>query len=131
MGKQGAERRKYLRIETPLKIRIIKGDKNLLRATTKDISPIGLRFETASDDIKVNDNVELKIELPEALSPVHANAKVVWKRKISTENGSPQDIGCEFTKIEEDNKNTFLKFFCDLMYSQVKKPGGKKKEQIN
>jgi len=67
-----------------------------------------------------NDIAELKIDIPNALSPVHAKAKVIWKRKLSTENGAPFDMGCEFTNIEEDNKNTFLKYFCDLLYEQGK-----------
>jgi len=58
------------------------------------------------------------MEMPGTLSSIHARAKVVWKKKLSTENGTPFDIGCEFVRIEEDNKNTFLKYFCDLLYKE-------------
>ena len=112
------ERRKYLRIESPLAVRII-GKNNVVEETkTKDISPLGLRLGTKGDSFDIKDEFEIKVEMPAALSPIHAKARVMWKRKISTENGSPFDIGCEFTKIEEDNKNTFLKYFCDLLYEQ-------------
>lgn len=121
MIKPSQERRKYLRVETPLKVRIIRKDKVVEETETKDISPLGLRFATKNEDININDEVELKIEIASVLNPIHAKAKVVWKKKLSTEDGAPLDIGCEFTKIEEDNKNTFLKYFCDLLYGKEKK----------
>lgn len=120
MPKPAQERRQYLRVETPLAIRAIFADGYLQQTQTKDISPLGIRFVTEKNDVNIDDEIELKIEIPGGLSPVHAKAKVVWKRKRSIENGAPYDIGCEFTKIEEDNKNTFLKYFCDLLYKQGK-----------
>jgi hypothetical protein len=42
--------------------------------------------------------------IPEAPNPVHAKAKVIWKKKISLEDAAPFDCGLEFTEIEEDNK---------------------------
>ena len=123
--KQGAERRQYLRVQTPINIRVIGKEDAVKQAETKDISPLGLRFESKEDNLKINDVVELKIEIPNALSPVHAKAKVVWKKSLSTQDGAPLDIGCEFTNIEEDNKNTFLRYFCDLLYARGKEAGKK------
>lgn len=127
MVKPDQEKREYLRIEAPLNIQIIDKSKAVQETRTKNISPLGLRFETKKAAIEINENLELKIELPNAMGPVHARAKVVWKKKFSTENGAPFNIGCEFVKIEEDNKNTFLKYFCDLLYKEgqkIKEPGG-------
>ena len=118
MTKPTQERRKYIRVGTPLAVRAIVGESSVLDLQTADISPLGLRFITGESDINMNDEIELKIEIPGAVSPVHAKAKVIWKKKLSTENGAPYNIGCEFTKVEEDNKNTFLKYFCDLLYKQ-------------
>ena len=39
------------------------------------------------------------------------------KKKLSLEDNSPFDVGTELVDIEEDNKNTFLKFLCDLIYN--------------
>ncbi len=128
MAKLGQERRKYLRADAPLRVRVISKDNNVCETQTKDISPIGLRFEVKGCDFDVDDSIEIKIKLPKDLSPVHANAKVAWKRKVTTEDASPLDIGCEFTKIEEDNKNTFLKYFCDLLYERGKGDTGKGEE---
>jgi len=120
------ERRQYLRVQTPLLIRII-GKNNLVEQTeTKDISPLGLRFAIEAGVLEINDRIELRIEIPNALSPVHANAKVVWKKDLATrEDGKSTDIGCEFIDIEEDNKNTFLKYFCDLLYERGQEAGKK------
>ena len=120
--KQSQERRQYLRVETPLNVRVITKANVVRQTTTKDISPIGFRFGDSDDAVNINEEVELTLVIPNVLSPVHAKAKVVWKKKISTENGAPFDIGCEFTKIEEDNKNTFLKYFCDLLYETGNAP---------
>lgn len=119
------ERRQYLRIEAPLNIRIISGNNAVQETETKDISPLGLRFESKDDVFNINDTVELKIAIPNALSPVHARAKVLWKKKTSEQAEAPVSIGCEFTDIEEDNKNTFLKYFCDLLYERGKEAGKK------
>ena len=120
MVKPVQERRKYLRTETPINIRIVDKDNAVEETQTKDISPIGLRFKTKKAVIAINEELELKIEMPETSSSVHTKAKVVWKKKLSTEDGAPFSIGCEFVSIEEDNKNTFLKYFCDLLYKQGK-----------
>jgi c-di-GMP-binding flagellar brake protein YcgR len=121
----GQERRQYLRVQAPLNIRVINAQNAVRQTETKDISPLGLRFEIEEGLIDISDSVELKIEIPNALSPVHAKAKVVWKRKAAEGDSSSLDIGCEFTDIEEDNKNTFLKYFCDLLYERGKEAGKK------
>ena len=117
------ERRKYLRVETPLKIRVITHNNSVIETTTKNISPLGLRFEFAGDCVETKEEVELRMSIPHALNPIHAKAKVIWKKKLSKDDDAIFDIGCEFTKIEEDNKNTFLRFFCNLLYGQA--------EQVN
>jgi len=124
MVKPIQERRKYLRTATPLKIRVIDKRNTVEETETKDISPIGLRFKSKKALMGINEDLELKMEMPGTLSSVHAKVKVVWKKKLSTEDGALFTIGCEFAKIEEDNKNTFLKYFCDLVY----KEGDKKRE---
>ncbi len=118
MPKGNAERRKYLRIEAPpVGLRVITGDGDIEKPKLKDISPIGIRFETKKE-LKDGEKLELTLELPDTKNPVHIRGKVVWYKKTSLENHAPFDIGCAFIKIEEDNKNTFLKYFCDLMYGK-------------
>jgi c-di-GMP-binding flagellar brake protein YcgR len=111
------ERRKYVRLLTPLNIAYaVSGSGNLRQGMTKNISADGLRFETTDPDLKETTLIEIKLDIPTAPNPIHAKGKIVWRKRVSLEDGSPFDCGVEFTEIEEDNKNTFLKFLCDLIY---------------
>ncbi len=112
------ERRKYIRLKTPIPIIYTIADTgNIYRSVTKDISAEGLRFEANAKDLKESSNIEIKLEIHGANNPVHAKGTVVWKKSLSLEDGAPYDVGIELTEIEEDNKNTFLKFLCDLIYN--------------
>lgn len=90
------------------------------KSVTKDLSAEGLRLESKTKDLKEGSILELKLEIYGANNPVHAKGKVVWKKRLSLEDNAPYDIGIELTGIEEDNKNTFLKFLCDLIYNLPK-----------
>jgi c-di-GMP-binding flagellar brake protein YcgR len=114
------ERRKFIRLEVPVELKyIVEGDPTRKEVTTKDLSCEGLRFIT-EQGINEGTSLELNLIIPNASNPVHINGKVVWARKITTEDSSPFEVGVEFVKIEEDNKNTFLRYLCDLIYSQTK-----------
>lgn len=111
------ERRKYVRLLTPLGIAYtVPGSGNMRQAMTKNISADGLRFETTDAELKEMTTIEIKLDIPTAPNPIHAKGKIVWRKRVSLEDGSPFDCGVEFIEIEEDNKNTFLKFLCDLIY---------------
>jgi len=110
------ERRKFTRYQIPLRMSyVIQGDNVVHSSTTKNISSLGVRFETEKELAEGN-TLDLKLEIPKAQNPVHAQGKLVWVRKQTLEDNSPYDVGMEFLKVEEDNKNTFLKFMCDLAY---------------
>jgi len=110
------ERRKFTRYAIPLRIAyVLEGDNVVYKGDTKNISSLGIRFESQKK-LKEGSQLELKITLPKAPNPVHAEGKLVWVRKQTIADSSPYEVGMEFLKIEEDNKNTFLKFLCDLAY---------------
>lgn len=112
------ERRRYVRLKAPVEIVYFSGDGGKVsRAAAENISADGLRFQTKDKGINEGDSLELTLSMAGAVNPVHAKAKVVWKKKVSLEDKSPFDVGLEFISIEEDNKNTFLKNLCDLMYT--------------
>lgn len=123
------ERRRYVRLKTPIDVSYTVPDSgNVLKTFSKNISADGIRFETLNKSIKESDILELKMVIEDAPNPVHAKAKVIWKKKISLEDAAPYDCGLEFTEIEEDNKNTFLKFLCDLIYGITKEQNNAKDE---
>lgn len=112
------ERRRYVRLGTPVEIAYFsKDEEKVFKAVATNISADGLRFRTENRGINEGDHLELKLSIKGAANPIHAESRVVWTKKLSLEDGSPSDIGLEFTSIEEDNKNTFLKNLCDLIYS--------------
>ena len=114
------ERRKFISLEVPLNLKYIaRGDSVRKEVTTKDLSCEGLRF-TNNEELKEGLLLELNMNIPNTPNPVHVNGKVVWAKSLSTEDGSSFDVGVEFIKIEEDNKNTFLRYLCDLIYNQTK-----------
>jgi Tfp pilus assembly protein PilZ len=116
MLKRIEEKRRYLRLNIPLEIEYILGDSDKVRkAVTKDISAFGIRFAT-TDRLETGSNLEVALKIPNVPNPVHASGKIAWSKKASAEGNSPFDVGIEFVKIEEDNKNTFLKYLCDLIY---------------
>lgn len=112
-----------MRLQTPIAIAYTVSQTGSVHTTsTKNVSADGLRLETHDKTLKEGDLIELKLNITGAPNPVHAKGKVIWKKKMSLEDAAPFDCGIEFTEIEEDNKNTFLKFLCDLIYNIKKEP---------
>lgn len=110
------EKRKYLRLNVPLEIEYSFPDsEKIYRAATKDISTLGIRFET-TEKPKKGIEVEIKLKLPSAQNPIHVSGRVAWLDRMGSDDSASSSVGIEFTKIEEDNKNTFLKYLCDLIY---------------
>ena len=125
--KKVEEKRKFIRLQVPIEIKyIVEGAAVRKQVTTKDVSCEGLRF-TTEEGISEGSLVELSVAIPKAPNPVHMNGRVVWTKRHATEDISPLEVGVEFIKIEEDNKNTFLKYLCDLIYDQTKLMGRKEK----
>jgi PilZ domain. len=115
------ERRKYIRLKTPIGVTYTVPDTGIVHnSVTKDISAEGLRLETTFRDIKEGSILEVKLDLRGANNPVHAKGKVIWMKRLSLEDNAPCDVGIELIEIEEDNKSTFLKFLCDLIYNLPK-----------
>lgn len=115
------ERRRYIRLKTPIPVTYTVSETgSVYNAVTKDISADGLRLESEAKDLNISSVIELKLEIYGAHNPVHAKGKVVWKKKLTLEDDAPFDVGIELLEIEEDNKNTFLKFLCDLIYNLQK-----------
>lgn len=121
MRERLVERRRYIRLKTPVPVIFTIADTGkVYHSVTKNISAEGLRFETNAKELKEGVNLEINLEIYGANNPVHAKGRVVWKKSMSLEDNAPYDVGIELTEIEEDNKNTFLKFLCDLIYSMPK-----------
>lgn len=118
------ERRKFIRLEIPADLEVIfENDNTVYRTATKNVSAEGIRFNVPMP-MEKGTNVKIEMFVPSMQNPVHIHGKVAWAKRLTIEDGAPYDIGVEFGSIEEDNKNTFLKFLCDTIYDQIQKMGG-------
>ena len=110
------EKRRFIRFDIALKVAYIaqKEPKAEKIGSTRDISATGMQLLT-SDKLEQGDKVELKVFVPDALNPAHMKCTVVWSRESDSVKNYHYSSGIDFVKIEEDNKNTFLKFLCGLM----------------
>lgn len=113
------EKRRFIRFDASVKVlyAVQKDPKIEKQGTTKNISPSGIQLLTP-EALQQGDKLELKVFIPNALNPAHLTGTVKWVKEETPEKGMPYSAGIEFTKIEEDNKNTFLKFLCGLMYKK-------------
>lgn len=111
------ERRRFIRIEIPLKVAITAGGK-VDEVITKNISPIGMRFEIKKE-LKNTEILEMSLSIPTSDMPVHLKGRVVWQNKTTLEDSAPYDVGIEIMEIEDKNKNVFLKYLCDLLYDST------------
>jgi len=116
------EKRKFIRFYISLKVRYILQREPKIEKTgiTGDVSAGGIQLLT-EERLEVGDKLELKFFIPEALNPAHLNGIVLWSKEVSSGKKPTYSAGIEFRDIEEDNKNTFLKFLCDLMYRKIGK----------
>ena len=113
------ERRRFVRIETPLRVVVKSGDR-VDEVTTKNVSPVGMRFEV-SEEFKQSDNLKMTLYLPKSDDPIALVGKVIWQTKTSLEDNAPYDVGVEIIEIDDRNKNIFLKYLCDLLYASTYK----------
>ncbi|MBD3425944.1 MAG: hypothetical protein GF409_01780 [Candidatus Omnitrophica bacterium] len=113
------ERRRFIRVEIPLKV-IVNTDGRKEEVVTKNVSPVGLRF-TVDKQFEKDEDLKMSLYLPTSEEPIGLVGKVIWQTKTSLEDNAPYDVGIEITQIKDENKNVFLKYLCDLLYSSTYK----------
>lgn len=114
------EKRRFIRFDIALKVTycIQKEPKIERTGITSDMSVGGIRLLT-EEKLETGSRVEFMIFIPEALNPAHFAGIVLWSNESGGSKKPSYISGIEFGPIEEDNKNTFLKFLCDLMYRKT------------
>ena len=117
MKKKLPERRRFVRLEIPLKA-VIKSDDHTDEVTTTNISPVGLRF-VINREPKESENMDISLYLSNGDDPVRLKTKVVWKSKTNLEDNAPYDVGVEIIEVDEASKNIFLKYLCDILYDST------------
>ena len=116
------ERRKYIRLETDIKLtyKIRESKDTAEKTVTKNISPGGIRA-LVKGDIKQGDWLELNINVPKLRKSIFAIGKVVW---TADKKAGKIDVGIKFEVIDAEIKNKFLEYICELMFSQLERSRG-------
>ena len=111
------ERRKYVRLDTRLKITytVLKDKRNSSLSTeTRDISGGGIRLFLA-EGVPVGALLQLTILLPEDTKPIVSIGKVVWLEEFSIlhsqkQEGKLLEAGIEFTEIDPKDRDRIIKY---------------------
>ena len=115
------EKRNYIRTNVPVPMLIYiqkKKEAEKITARAWNISASGMMIETDAK-LAVGTEPDIDMNPPGSLNPIHCKGKIVWGSARNIGNG--RNYGVEFISIEEDNKNTFLKFLCDLIYKNTER----------
>ena len=110
------EQRYYIRIDVlvPAIFSIKKkGRVEKVKAHVKNVSASGIMI-SVDKKLTLGTDTAIDMHTPDGPNPIHCNGKVVWV--VPANKKGKYDCGVAFTDIEEDNKNTFLKFLCDTIY---------------
>ena len=114
------EQRYYIRIDVLVPaIFSIKTKSGIerVKAHVKNISASGMLVILARK-LSFGTDTVIEMRTPDASNPIHCHGKVVWV--VPAQKQDKYQCGIAFTEIEEDNKNTFLKFLCDTIYKTGK-----------
>ena len=110
------EQRYYIRIDVsvPMTLSIKKkGAVETIKASAKNVSASGILINV-NKRLSVGTETAIDMHAPDTLNPIHCNGKVI--RVTAANKKGRYNCGIVFAGIEEDNKNTFLKFLCDALY---------------
>ena len=108
------ERRRFVRLEAPLDIKVFRAGKTE-KLTTKNISPMGFMVETGESFDK-DQELTFELKVAEGAVPVGIKGRVIWQNKTSLADGAPYNVGVDIVEVDNPGKNDFLKYLCDLLY---------------
>jgi hypothetical protein len=129
-GRSDAERRKYVRLDTEVKIECtpVEGKEQSVQAVTKNISVQGICFNS-NKRFKSQSPMNLEVFIPGTNEPIKLEGEVVWCQEVkSAKAGSPltYDTGVRLVNIEQSNEGKFFMYVLDkVVESYSKKQMGK------
>jgi len=113
-----AERRRYMRFNTPLDLeyRTLTLNPIFGKALAKDLSKEGLRVGL-KQDVPVGTSVEICLNVPGDNLPVFATGKVAWADGL--------DAGVKLTKISQSDRARVLEYVYRQWLHTSKKAGAR------
>ena len=113
------ERRRYIRVETPVLIEFQPSQAHAIERTfTQDVSEQGMRFPTAAM-LQIGQELSLSMELPFQPTTMRATAQVIWIREVSRLGAPQYDVGVRFRWIEDPDRQQLLRHLASLFPRRV------------
>ena len=125
------ENRRFIRwqVARPARFKLVsnleEGEEQI--ALLKDISFSGAQL-TLSENLRLNDKLELALEIPDEHNPVHCQGRVVWQKTVQEAGPAPFVCGLYFTQIKSRDKDKIFQYVRQLLLKTKEKNG---KEGVN
>jgi hypothetical protein len=99
MGRTGADRRKYARIDTGDMVSVAPLNERDRLAVSRDVSSGGIRFEAIGFELSLGEVLRVTFNLGE--TTVSATGRVAWVTELDP---ITLEVGLEFTEIDADTQ---------------------------
>ncbi len=107
------EKRRYIRwqVNSPACFRLVRdtGYSDERAARLQDISFAGAQI-SFSENLRLNDKLEISIAIPDEGAPLHCQAKVVWQRAVEGVGARPFVCGLYFTQIKSRDRDKLFQY---------------------
>lgn len=120
------ENRRFVRwqVARPARFRLArdseKGEEHT--ALLRDISFAGAKL-ALSENLRLNDKLDMALEIPDEHNPVHCQAKIVWQKAAEDASSAPFVCGLYFTQIKSRDKDKIFQYVRGLL---LRTDGGSK-----
>lgn len=106
------ENRRFIRwqVARPARFRLARQEEEEEQmALLKDISFSGAKL-SLSESLRLNDTLDMDLEIPDEHNPVHCQARVVWQKAIDEAGAAPFVCGLYFTQIKSRDKDKIFQY---------------------
>lgn len=105
------EKREFVRwrIQRPARFKLANGPQDERKGQLRDISFAGAQL-SLSENLRLNDSLDMQMEIPDEQNSIHCQAKVVWQRSAPDESLSPFICGLRFTELLNEDKDRIFQY---------------------
>ena len=116
------ENRKYARwkIRKPLRFRLSdeSQEEEEKIAMLRDISFAGAQFSLL-ESLRLNDKLNLALEIPDEANPINCQGKVVWQKSIEESDQPPFICGLLFTLLGDQDKEKIFQYIHSSSHKEL------------
>ncbi len=105
------EKREFVRwrIKSPARFKLADNPQDERRAQLRDISISGAQL-SLSENLRLNDRLDMQLDIPDETNPIHCQAKVVWQRSAPKEGLAPFVCGLRWTELRDEDKDSIFQY---------------------